>query len=82
MRGVFTGALPSTLTLTTDGITFSSIGARLGSCVELADEDAVSAASAEETGAIAIPILNANALRNKLDFFIFQDLLKLLWQPK
>ncbi|CAH0200293.1 hypothetical protein SRABI106_01514 [Rahnella aquatilis] len=45
-------------------------------------EDAVSAASAEETGAIAIPMLNANALRNKLDFFIFQDLLKLLWQPK
>jgi hypothetical protein len=39
--------------------------------VVLADEDAVSAASAEETGAIAIPILNANALRNKLDLFIF-----------
>jgi hypothetical protein len=61
-------------------MTFSSIGARLGSCVVL--EDAVSAARADETGAIAIPTLNAKALRNKVDFFIFQDLLKLLWQPK
>ena len=80
MDGVYAGALPSALTLATDGITVASIGARLGSCVVL--EDAVSAASAEETGAIAMLILNAKALRNKLDFFIFQDLFKLLWQPK
>jgi hypothetical protein len=34
MRGV-TVVLPSTLILTTDGITFSSIGARLGICCAL-----------------------------------------------
>jgi hypothetical protein len=33
--------------LTTDGITFSSIGARLGICCALVAEDAVSAALAE-----------------------------------
>ena len=59
--------------LTTEGITFSSIGARLGNCWVL--EDAVSAATAV-IGPIAIPILNANALRTNAVFFICVSLLK------
>ena len=65
MRGVLTVVLPSTLMLTTEGITFSSIGAKLGSCWVL--DEAVSAALAV-TGPIAIPILNASALRTNAVF--------------
>ena len=67
MRGVLTVVLPSTLMLTTEGITFSSIGAKLGSCWVL--DEAVSAALAV-TGPIAIPILNASALRTNAVFHL------------
>lgn len=73
MRGVLTVVLPSTLMLTTEGITFSSIGAKLGSCWVL--DEAVSAALAV-TGPIAIPILNASALRTNAVFFICVSLIK------
>ncbi|BCH46150.1 hypothetical protein NUBL17186_33370 [Klebsiella quasipneumoniae] len=55
--------------LTTDGITFSSIGARLGICCALVAEDAVSAALAE-SGDNARPKLRASALIANVVFFI------------
>ncbi|BEI10423.1 hypothetical protein STA22820_27460 [Edwardsiella ictaluri] len=54
--------------LTTDGITFSSIGARLGSAWAVLAEE-VSAALAD-IGLSAIPRLNATALNTKVVFFI------------
>src|SRR5699024_11710351 len=48
IRGVLTVVLPSTLMLTTEGITFSSIGARLGICWAVVAEE-VSAAVAERS---------------------------------
>jgi hypothetical protein len=55
--------------LTTDGITFSSIGARLGICCALVAEEAVSAALAER-GDNARPKLRARALIANVVFFI------------
>jgi hypothetical protein len=40
-------------------------------------EEAVSAANADETGATAIPTLNARALKNRVVFFIRRNLFKL-----
>lgn len=56
--------------LTTDGITFSSIGARLGICCALVAEDAVSAALAE-SGDNARPKLRASALIANVVFISF-----------
>jgi hypothetical protein len=70
MRGVLTVVLPSTLILTTDGITFSSIGARLGICCAVAAEEAVSAAVAVR-GDNAKPKLRASALIANVVFFMF-----------
>lgn len=58
--------------LTTDGITFSSIGARLGICCALVAEDAVSAALAE-SGDNARPKLRASALIANVVFHQFQS---------
>ncbi|EFE07045.1 hypothetical protein CIT292_09531 [Citrobacter youngae ATCC 29220] len=69
MRGVFTVVLPSTLILTTDGITFSSIGARLGICWAVIAEDDVSAAVADR-GDNAKPKLRASALIANVVFFM------------
>jgi hypothetical protein len=69
IRGVFTVVLPSTLMLTTDGITFSSIGARLGICWAVIAEDDVSAAVADR-GDNAKPKLRASALIANVVFFM------------
>jgi F0F1-type ATP synthase membrane subunit c/vacuolar-type H+-ATPase subunit K len=73
-----TVVLPSTLILTTDGITFSSIGARLGiGCAVAAVDDALSAA-VTASGDIARPKpkpkLRASVLIAKVVFFIFLNL--------
>jgi hypothetical protein len=68
-----TVVLPSTLILTTDGITFSSIGARLGICCAVAADDAVSAAVAVR-GDSAKPKLRASALIANVVFFMFLNL--------
>ncbi len=73
MRGVLTVVLPSTLILTTEGITFSSIGARLGICCAVAAEETVSAALADR-GDNAKPKLRASALIAKVVFFMFLNL--------
>lgn len=66
IRGVLTVVLPSTLMLTTEGITFSSIGARLGICWAVVAEE-VSAAVAE-SGDNAKPKLRASALSANVVF--------------
>lgn len=66
IRGVLTVVLPSTLILTTDGITFSSIGARLGICWAVVAEDAVSAAVADRGTA---PNLNSEPVHSLLMWF-------------
>ncbi|UMX64180.1 hypothetical protein MJ588_05590 [Klebsiella pneumoniae] len=69
--GVLTVVLPSTLMLTTDGITFSSIGAGHGICCALVAEDAVSAALTEKlAGTTLRPKLRASALIANVVFFI------------
>ncbi|MFP1455115.1 hypothetical protein ACLB1O_18830 [Escherichia coli] len=72
IRGVLTVVLPSTLMLTTEGITFSSIGARLGICWAVVAEE-VSAAVAE-SGDNAKPKLRASALSANVVFFMYFSL--------
>ncbi len=79
MRGVLTVVLPSTLMLTTDGITFSSIGARLGICCDGGIAEAVSAADTD-SGDRAKPKLRARALIANVVFFMSLNLYLLITQ--
>jgi len=74
MRGVFTVVLPSTLMLTTDGITFSNIGARLGICCDVAVVDEAVSAAVADRGDSAKLKLKASALIANVVFFISLNL--------